>query len=375
MPSFSNRWGLPSCRTEANSARRSRGRRSGQVATCRARLKGWIKNVAARSPIWGDVDLAAFCRTTSYSREHATRELSKLRREGEFAFETKMRTKGGRGAKKWGVIVADPSKLRFDKRSLFYDRRGKPLHNYTTLGDGGEKITPTILIRPRKRPRGRPRKVRAQECAAPMKSESAQDYLKAPSCPKTRAEMPAKNSRVCDNANRRKDSFGIQPSDPYGAGRVVAQWRIWGENAAERKKGVAALRKRAFAMLEPLGACHWGNCKVTFVRRTAFRFALACLTDGHRAERILSCYADALQACHAFAVDQAASSGKITFFNLSSTVVKARKLLARDGLTRRERVGQWYREHRPPESPAAEFNIDPDELAWIRAQVLATFPR
>ena len=128
-------------------------------------------------------------------------------------------------------------------------------------------------------------------------------------------------------------------------------------------------------MMQMLAGSHWDNCKVTFARRTAFRFALASLADGHRAERIRSCYADALQACHAFAVDQAASTGKITFFNLSSTVVKARKLLARDGLTSRERVGQRYREHRPTESHATEFNIDPDELAWIHAQVLATFPR
>jgi len=76
-----------------------------------------------------------------------------------------------------------------------------------------------------------------------------------------------------------------------------------------------------------------------------------------------------------FAVDQAASTGIITFFNLSSTVVKARKLLARDGLSRQERVGQWYRQHRLPESPATEFKIDADELARIHAQVLATFPR
>ena len=124
-------------------------------------------------------------------------------------------------------------------------------------------------------------------------------------------------------------------------------------------------------MLEPLADCHWDNCKVTFAGRTAFRFALASLTDGHRTERILSCYADALYVTHGFAVDQAASSGKITFFNLSSTVVKARELLARDGLTRRERVGLWYREHRP----AREFHIDADELARVRTQILATFPR
>ncbi|MEO6742692.1 MAG: hypothetical protein ABIP20_20820, partial [Chthoniobacteraceae bacterium] len=67
-----------------------------------------------------------------------------------------MRTKGGCGAKKWGVIVADPAKLLYDKHSLFYDRRGRRLHNYTTLGNGGKKIAPTIMIVPRKRPRGRP---------------------------------------------------------------------------------------------------------------------------------------------------------------------------------------------------------------------------
>ena len=374
MPSFSNRWGLPSCRTEDNIVHRCRGRRRGHVATCRARLKGWIKHVAARSPIWGDVDLSAFCRKTGYSREHATRELSKLRREGELAFETKMRTKGGRGSKKWGVIVADPSKLCFDKRSLFYDRRGKPLHNYTTLGNGGVKIAPTILILPQKRPRGRPKKVRAQEPVAPRKQQLAQNDLKVSPRPKTPPKMPAENSRVCDNANSRKDSYGIQQPDQYGAGRDVAQWRGWEEDAA-RRKSAFALRKKAFAMLEPLVGCHWDNCKVIFARRTAFRFSLASLADGHRAERIRSCYADALQVCHAFAVDRAASTGKITFFNLSSTVVKARKLLARDGLTRRERVGQWYRQHRLSESHATEFNIDPDELARVHAQVIATFPR
>ena len=88
-------------------------------------------------------------------------------------------------------------------------------------------------------------------------------------------------------------------------------------------------------------------------------------------ERIFSCYADALYVGHGFAVDQAASTGKIAFFNLSSTVVKARERLSRDGLTRRERVGQWYREHRP----ATELHIDPDELARVHAQALASFPR
>ncbi len=374
MPSFSYRWGLPSCRKEESCARRCRGRRRGNVATCRARLKGWIENVAARSPIWGDIDLSAFCRKTGYSREHATRELSKLRREGELKFETKMRTKGGRGAKKWGVIVAELAKLCFDKHSLFYDRRGKRLHNYTTLGTGGEKITPTIAFTLPKRPRGRPPKTRPLASPPAANPQPALSRVEASACPETPPKESAKNHRVCDNANTGEDSYGIQQSDQYGAGRDVAQWRGWEEDAA-RRKAAPALRKRAFAMLEPLAGCHWDNCKVTFASRTAFRFALASLTDGHRAERILSCYADALYVTHGFAVDQAASTGKITFFNLSSTVVKARKLLARDGLTRRERVGQWYREHRAKVSQVDQCNFNADQLAKVRAQILATFPR
>ena len=109
-------------------------------ANCRSRLRAWIKAVVARSPIWGDLDIAVFCRETGYSREHATRTLSAIRREGEFAFETKIRSSCRRCARNWGVIVADPRKLRFDRASLFYDARGRALHNRSTLARGGEKL-------------------------------------------------------------------------------------------------------------------------------------------------------------------------------------------------------------------------------------------
>ena len=111
-----------------------------------------------------------------------------------------MRTKGGRGAKKWGVIVADPAKLLYNKHSLFYDRRSKPLHNYTTLGNGGEEIAPTIMIVQRKRPRGRPRKVQAQAPARATKQQVGHGDLTAAPLPKTAPEKPAENNRVCDNA-------------------------------------------------------------------------------------------------------------------------------------------------------------------------------
>ena len=372
MSHFSNGWGAPSCRQEENSNRRCRGRRRGKVATCRARLKGWVENVAARSPIWGDVDLEAFCRKTGYSREHATRELSKLRREGGLAFETKLRSKNGKGRKVWGVIVADPAKLRFDKRSLFYDRRGRRLHNYTTLANGGEKIEPTVIIQPAKRPRGRPRRRVPPSPATGVNRGSTHGILNALTGLKTSRLVSAENHRVCDNANIREDSYGIQQPEQYGAKRDIALWRDWSEGPATRKK-VPTLRKKAFAMLESLAACHWDNCKVTFARRTAYRFALSALTDGHEKERIVSCYVQALFLCHGFAVDQAASTGKITFFNLSSTVVKARHALCQDGLTRRQRIVQWYLRH-PRREPRVAHDIDPEELARIHAQAVATFP-
>ena len=388
MPSFSSRWGLPSCWRKEENRERCRGRRPGNAATCRARLKGWIRNVAERSPIWGDVDLKAFCATTGYSREHATRELSKLRRESGLAFETKLRSKRGAKTTTWGVIVADPEKLRFDRRSLFYDRHGNRLHNYTTLAEGGEKIVPTIIFptaecrprgRPRtrpvvsevqKRPRGRPRK----QCTPPLSLEQAttnkSPFALAPvqvfadgTEPKKFIEIP----RGCDNPLT-KDSFGIQQQDLYGAKRGVALWRGREGRVAKPQ----ALQRKAFALEARLAGCHWDNCKVRFSRRTAHSYAFRALCDGHEEWRIMACYERALFVCHGHAVDRAASSGKIVLFNPSSTIVKAAALLAKDGLDRRERIAGWYSSHpNPTVSPC----LDPDELAAIRAQIAATFPR
>lgn len=134
------------------------------------------------------------------------------------------------------------------------------------------------------------------------------------------------------------------------------------------------MRRKAFAMLDRLADCHWDNCKVVFANQTAFKFTLKALIDGHNCERIVSCYADALYVCHGFAVDQAANTGKITFFNCSSTVVKARERLSRDGLTRRERIARWYREKRADEACVERASLDPDELARMRTQIHASFP-
>ena len=388
MPSFSCRWGLPSCRRKEDNRDRCRGRRPGNAATCRARLKGWIRNVAERSPIWGDVDLKAFCAATGYSREHATRELSKLRRESGFAFETKLRSKRGSKTNTWGVIVADPEKLRFDRRSLFYDRHGNRLHNYTTLADGGEKIAPTIIFpvperrprgRPRtrpvvsevqKRPRGRPRK----QCATPLPVAEtvAQESPLAPILAQVLADSTGLKKYLeipqrCDNPLT-KDSFGIQQSDLYGAVRGV----VLSRGREGRTAKPQALQRKAFALQARLAVCHWDNCKVRFSRRTAHSYAFRALCDGHDEGRIMACYERALFVCHGHAVDRAASSGKIVVFNLSSTISKAAALLAKDGLDRRERMARWYSSHA---TPAISPCSDPDELAAIRAQIAATFPR
>ena len=130
-----------------------------------------------------------------------------------------------------------------------------------------------------------------------------------------------------------------------------------------------ALKKKAFTLQRRLEASHWDNCKVQFSRRAAHCYAHQALADGHEEARIISSYEQALFVCHGFAVDRAASSGKICFSNASSTIVKAAELLANDGLERRERMARWYASHAPRKvSPC----FDPAE---IRAQIAATFPR
>lgn len=343
--------------------------------------------VAERSPIWGDVDLKAFCAKTGFSREHATRELSRLRRECGLVFETKLRRKRGSKTITWGVMVADPAKLCFDKHSLFYDREGAHLHNYTTLAEGGEKLTPTrtptrSTSRPRgrprkhpavmpvaKRPRGRPRRISV------VASASAESVYSLPLAPASEQDSHSQfNGEImpekcpgCDNPLN-KDSYGIQQPDLYGAERGVALWR----GRERRVASSLVLRRKAFALQTRLAGSHWDNCKVEFSRRAAHAYAFQALRDGHVEERIISCYDQALFVCHGHAVDQAASSGKIAVFNASSTISKAATLLAKDGLDRRERMARWYfNRSATVVSPCPE----PNELVAIRAQIAATFPR
>lgn len=374
MPYFSNRRGLSS--SGSNKERGCRpGQRRGRGATCRARLKGWLRNVAARSPIWGDVDMAAFCRITGYSREYATRELSHIRRESaDLVFETKLRDKKANGRRTWGVIVADPTKLKFDKCSLFYDAQGFRLHNYTKLGAGGRKMEPAIVLqRALPGPRGRPRKhpkppaESEQPLAnkAALKSAEVNSYAFEP-------VGSSKNAGGCDIPCIRKDSFGIQQPDSNGARRDFAQrrgFRIEFRGCRPRDP----LRSKAFSLLQRLEACHWDNCKVRFERRTAFGYAHRSLRDGHDEERLVSCYANALVVCHGFAVDQTCSAGRITFFAPSSTVSKAERLLAKDGLSREQRMAQWYERQRRAEPVLREKDFASDKLAEMRRAIAESF--
>lgn len=307
---------------------------------CGRRLAGWIENVARRSTTWGDVDLEAFCRLTGYSREHATRELSKIRRERtDLVFETKLRRKrrGKRAA--WGVIVCEEAKLYFDRHSLFYTSDGKPLHNHTTLAPEGRKLEPPA-----------PPIKRAEPTSTAAKIVEA----------------------VCDNPLKKKDSFGIQQTNSYGARRRVAQLRDEADPPPSHAPARARLVRKAFSLLRRLEGCHYDNCKVTFSSRAAHCYALRALIDGHDQERIVRWYEEALFVCHGFAVDRSASAGKVIFFNPSSTVSKARRLLAKDGLDRHTRVRKWY-DRNPRRESADEFpTLSLDE---IRAQIAATFPR
>jgi hypothetical protein len=310
-------------------------------------LRGWIKAVVARSPIWGDLDIAVFCRETGYSREHATRTLSAIRREGEFAFETKIRSRRRRCARNWGVIVADPRKLRFDRASLFYDARGRALHNRSTLARGGEKLTPTCAARPH---------IGSTAAAVVAVDHSGETDAGARHAGRGDAEQPVEvemqdkrqetatpvkshYGRRCDAAYI-KDSYGIQQIKEYGAGRGITLSRR--DAGADRMThGRLRLRRRAFAALPLLLGSHWDNCKVTYCRRAAFSLVFGALREGHSIERIVSSYERALHVAHGFAVDRAARTGRVVFFNPSSTILGARRILAADGLTREERIREW----------------------------------
>ncbi len=307
---------------------------------CGRRLTGWIENVAQRSTTWGDVDLEAFCRLTGYSREHATRELSKIRRaRSDLVFETKLRRRRRGKPAAWGVIVCEESKLRFDRHSLFYASDGKPLHNHTTLAPEGRKLEPP---------------------APPIKRADATS---------TAGKIV---EAVCDNPLKKKDSFGIQQSNSYGARRHVAQSRDQEDPPRRRHEPRERLIRKAFSLLRRLQGCHYDNCKVTFSSRTAHCYALRALIEGHDQERIVHCYEKALFVCHGFAVDRSASAGKVIIFNASSTASKARQLLAKDGLNRRTRVRKWY--DRNPLRDVSEGAVLMS-LEEIRARIAATFPR
>ena len=98
------------------------------------------------------------------------------------------------------------------------------------------------------------------------------------------------------------------------------------------------LKSQAARITENLRQLHWDNCKVDFDRRLAYRYALGALRDGYDAAKILKCYERALQECHALATDRTASRGQICRFELSSTVLRAKRFLANNRLSKAERI-------------------------------------
>jgi hypothetical protein len=102
--------------------------------------------------------------------------------------------------------------------------------------------------------------------------------------------------------------------------------------------GLPRLERQAGRITEDLRQLHWDNCKVSFDRRLAYRYALRALRDGYDAAKILKCYERALQECHALATDRTASRGQICRFELSSTVRRANRFLANNRLPTAERI-------------------------------------
>ena len=103
-------------------------------------------------------------------------------------FETKLRRRGRGKPAAWGVIVCEAAKLRYDRRSLFYDRDGKPLHNYTTLAPEGKKLSPPPP----------PYRVERQPAAAPQFG-----------------------TVVCDNPYKKEDSFEYSRKTNTALGAIL----------------------------------------------------------------------------------------------------------------------------------------------------------
>jgi len=344
-----------------------------------------VRNVAARSTIWGKVDIAAFCRITGYSREHTIRTLSLIRRQSfDLVFETKLCRRKRGMPKRWGVIVADRAKLKYDQRSLFYDDQGRRLHNYTNLGKGRVKIPPTRSTLHRINPIEKPSNQNRMQKAMKTRSTLTMIEYSTERCRVENSEGPC-SSPPFQKREGSVTSFSIfrippelQQSELYGAERGVAQ--SGANDTGQRPGRHSPLRRKAFAMLRRLANEHWDNCKVTFSHRTGFRYALDALAVGHEEERILDCYSRALFVCHGLATDIAASSGEIVYFNPSSTVTKARRFLERDGLTAKERIAQWYRNRQKAKdnsslaTPLCPPSVSPpeplpDDVAELRRKI------
>lgn len=367
--------------------------------------------VTKRSKIWGRVDIEAFCQTTGYSREHATRTLSLIKRECEdLVFETKI-CRQRNGLKRWGVLVAERSKLKFDKCSLFFSEEGKWLHNYNHLGPNRQKIAPTFPWQiSTKEIRSSAehssvestmnvnRELEAGEKYLPGRSDLTGEssgkqrhcfFSKAPH----RASPP--KDAPCDASFKRKGSYGTQQMNLNGARREIVQQRTRTEEA-KTIRAFERLRKKAFAMLKPLEQLHWDNCKVTFSARSTFCYALDALSVGHESTRMIRCYERALFICHGLATDMAANTGEVVYFNPSSTISKARRMLEADGLSARERIQCWYQNRRtfrpilPVKCPQpirghrqaslatpvsdSPFPTDPEELRRMIAESLGCSP-
>lgn len=136
-------------------------------------------------------------------------------------------------------------------------------------------------------------------------------------------------------------------------------------------------------LLPQFEAKHWDNCKVKWDQQAVSGYILKALLHGHEVQRILNCYQKALEHCHSIATDHTVATGKITEVSSSGVIQQARRFLATDGLTRRQRIlNQLRRNLRLPDGitpkeaeSIARHGLDPVELAEVRCKIEATWPK
>jgi len=282
------------------------------------RILGWLSRRAEKNPqcFWFRFDAAEFSEVSGVSIRQVRNVMNQLRANPEkFGFHWRTafnRSRGARGS--WEVLFGPAERLRWDREPLFRDRTGRSRH----IRKGQREKTVMSAHEPLKTSRVSTKKGQCPSCGPQKPGGSAPFQADVRSGTKRRSEC---------NPYREGLSESQQRHTPRAS-------RDCGEVSPEGKK---RLWRKAAAMSRRLSYHHWDSCRVQWKFTPARAFAYGAILAGHEEDEIRRCYQSALDECHGIAVDM----GK--YFNISSTIKRGRKRLARDGRSRDARLTEFYK--------------------------------